>query len=1127
MKDRPLLVPITLEVLLLGKQGKEQKLADFTPHYQYLDENNLFGDCITNSGFASKTGEPGAHLHWTMPDALLDGKQGEDGSLIFPELPNRWLVVRFETVASRDRIKRKVWLVQSDAVTYTQGETSIPCLRYDEKQEIWEPAGKNKAYFAYLGKSDEYKASNEQPANRFERLTAVGAGDHLFSAFYPLCRNVFGFYDSIEEDAGTYTYQVFGYYDRESSDPFYGLDPAMLKEQFGWEWEETADEPDSILCHGAAFDVCWKGKDCSYVDHNDAHLDIVLANTSSEALACYLQNRMNGETGAERMLNALLCGVLEEFDNQNLSDSLLHLEDSLHEREFGYSGAGDSLQLQALHGNAEVSEEILSNEEKALVEKIQTLAETANLAHRRMESYGEEAYYCWHRYVECLTSPFSSEGAKEKKVLLKNALQAFKDEAGKETVARLDITKKIENVNETLEKKGFCMKSVPERSFVHPNPPVLLLAEEDTERVRRQGFQKDANGKLPCRMNPVKSLSVDLPEGNVVVEAKDVEELFEAEEIKLPATVNALCVEAVLLGTPFAHIIAKLALKQAKISEEERLDETIELVMAAQKASENRPFDISFREWKMPWNPIMMEWQVKLTPARTSTNDNTFEYFKLGEVDLEAATKELLGKEITVSGQTLLTPHAPLLLKKKLEKLMEDYGENTKEYKEMEKFAQKLEQNQILSQQLSGFGEALQGLRYVPALPVLPVQGDKELAACVQQVMNHIYPVTSPGMVQSNFLPIRGGMMRLNRLRLIDTFGQFRDVDISQEHLAVSEALRCDTENAALLPPRFPGGMRIKYQWLTAEASTSSPVCGFLMVNVFDRNLQVHTANGDFLGWLQQTDEGIKWRQAPGTSLNPEDITDAQLSSFVQGVLGWKEKSFESLLTQTDNYFSRKIGLADAQTTAFGMGNVLALVRAAFAVEEEGLHKKFWGSGSPGTNGYEKQEFPVRLGDERRSSDGLVGFFVEQENKASYDTLHLAAGEDNLLYLTLENAQRTVAMLLDPYGEVTLCTGFLPVLKERLSPKLYRTQAEHMKLYLNLWPVLTPAEEVVLPVAEIAGRKLEVTCLNKEQKLEVTCLNKEQKVVVQELTRSLPPILQAGRQEILEGYLAWKGGNEA
>ena len=115
MKQNPLYVPVELNVLLLGKSETERPLRDVFPKYDRLGENGLFGDDITNDNPVFRWGKPGAHLHWLMPDALLRGCQREDGEMEFPELPNRWIVIRLSSEG--DHIRRKAWIIQSDKLS--------------------------------------------------------------------------------------------------------------------------------------------------------------------------------------------------------------------------------------------------------------------------------------------------------------------------------------------------------------------------------------------------------------------------------------------------------------------------------------------------------------------------------------------------------------------------------------------------------------------------------------------------------------------------------------------------------------------------------------------------------------------------------------------------------------------------------------------------------------------------------------------------------------------------------------------------------------------------------------------------------------------------------------------------
>src|SRR5262249_2386765 len=54
---------------------------------------------------------PGVHLHWALPDALTEGAQGA-GSTVFPNVPDRWLVIR--SIAGTSRRVQRAWVVESD-----------------------------------------------------------------------------------------------------------------------------------------------------------------------------------------------------------------------------------------------------------------------------------------------------------------------------------------------------------------------------------------------------------------------------------------------------------------------------------------------------------------------------------------------------------------------------------------------------------------------------------------------------------------------------------------------------------------------------------------------------------------------------------------------------------------------------------------------------------------------------------------------------------------------------------------------------------------------------------------------------------------------------------------------------
>jgi hypothetical protein len=125
MAAQVLMVPIHLDALCLkSDRSVVETMADFSrlPYFN--------GGCDVNPDVANLSEEilsqpfqdrslqlkAGIHLHWALPDALTRGvqqkknpvDQDDEKSIVFPQVPNRWLVTRTEAT------QRKHWIVESD-----------------------------------------------------------------------------------------------------------------------------------------------------------------------------------------------------------------------------------------------------------------------------------------------------------------------------------------------------------------------------------------------------------------------------------------------------------------------------------------------------------------------------------------------------------------------------------------------------------------------------------------------------------------------------------------------------------------------------------------------------------------------------------------------------------------------------------------------------------------------------------------------------------------------------------------------------------------------------------------------------------------------------------------------------
>jgi hypothetical protein len=112
-----LLVPVHLDAWCVGSQS-QPLTAMYKADYTRLTQFKALLDAPFQPSTEAKPA-PGVRLHWALPDALTHGHTSADGrETIFPLVPNRWLVARFNAPAAGGW-QCKLWVVESD---YTGGQ---------------------------------------------------------------------------------------------------------------------------------------------------------------------------------------------------------------------------------------------------------------------------------------------------------------------------------------------------------------------------------------------------------------------------------------------------------------------------------------------------------------------------------------------------------------------------------------------------------------------------------------------------------------------------------------------------------------------------------------------------------------------------------------------------------------------------------------------------------------------------------------------------------------------------------------------------------------------------------------------------------------------------------------------
>lgn len=254
---RAIIYPIDVEVCKVTPRDHEVNsfrgsLVDFSmlPHRGNDEEclpprltPNISEDMVSKTFEATSYPlEPGIHLHWSLPKVLrtahIQDPESTKGitktsKISYRNVPNRWLIER--TVKSgTDPITsfNKTFIIESDLLSTgdPRGSNAFPYKPANYKQ--------GDVLYRYIGKCwglEDWMESNDKDKIYHKNLNAFGYGEPLFSAYYPECRNVFGFHDDLEISDSTaglsnlmdstedynISYKIIGWYDNLSDDPVY------------------------------------------------------------------------------------------------------------------------------------------------------------------------------------------------------------------------------------------------------------------------------------------------------------------------------------------------------------------------------------------------------------------------------------------------------------------------------------------------------------------------------------------------------------------------------------------------------------------------------------------------------------------------------------------------------------------------------------------------------------------------------------------------------------------------------------------------------------------------------------------------------------------------------------------
>jgi hypothetical protein len=276
------------------------------------------------------------------------------------------------------------------------------------------------------------------------------------------------------------------------------------------------------------------------------------------------------------------------------------------------------------------------------------------------------------------------------------------------------------------------------------------------------------------------------------------------------------------------------------------------------------------------------------------------------------------------------------------------------------------------------------------------------------------------GSIPTPFIPLRAGFIRLLRLRLVDSYGQFLDLVGSSDtsyvnptQLIESEPLQTPGRPELLaLPPRFTSPARIWFRYMAADGSeveadaTTSPVCGFLMPNHLDGDLEFFGADGSNLGFVRPDPQaGVIWEDAPGVPSTvgqrpARAIPNAFAAGFAQGLLQWgladatntaqPEDALSAILRVIDStlWAVDPFGSSTDEHLSLLVGHPVVILRGRVRIEvKEPIAPQLINT----------QAIALRLGAITHWQDGLLGYFINDDYTKLFCADGSAAGYARLV----------------------------------------------------------------------------------------------------------------------------------
>lgn len=1044
MGAQPLIIPFQTEVFVTNnKNTPDKSCVKIAPDYEKVEYTSFLGTKISPPPFTYHSPlHAGIHLHFILPACFRRAVQQEENggySWEYAAVPDRFIVTRL--ILGKGGIVSKYFIVESNYMGLDNSDsTAVPFLSDSENSH------------RYLGRRFEYGNARKGDGEYLDKLTAMGAGDPYFSAYYPSCYSVFGFYDNMAdvESGSDVSYFVTGYFSNKQNDPFYSVQKEEFQERLNGLGLMTSDSQfytDECVLFSEVWGIRWEGYSADYPSGRPTkEISCGLGNTSAEIISAVIgQTKVKRtEKDWEVLFDALQYEVADTLEDM---DGIALAEDEIHAQTFASGDGGNIWTLRYQEGRPKD----LPKQTGFLLAGLNDAQRAYNRKLEEISFWQDAAYADWYAYMlryEGVDSPSPQREKMKREIfrVCKETLPKLKREA--EQLKR-SAEEQLAQLKTRLEGIGIDLEQTGDVKYSEPKEPVLMLYGEGVER----SYAFVDEGNVLCQTRPVKELS----DGTVTLKMQDL--LKYAGNIpEIIQGFQEFFIQAMCLNDQIVKLIG------------------VQEGLPALACDKCGIFEFAGRKFEQSWLTLLIEWKVSFYPSRTlsAAVDDSMKVWKFDGMDYE---NENPNREemVMYAGRNMITPHSLYQFRYVAEKYMAEKGEISEELKEALRRVEKLP---VLSQSLDGLNQQFLSRMQILQVPVIGNESDTELTDTILAAV----PAEKRAVNQTNpFFPLRAGHIHLEKVNIVNSFGMVQNAFAEGMNPVYSAVMgEYEHPNKSIkfgqIRPRIQQGARLRFDFVTAEdeevlaeaTPETTPVCGIMLPELLSGRLSLYSAKGEYYGCIKTVYRGERpcaaWLSPPDRIEIPfEEVffSNKRFQSMIAYLLKDSKEggtAFADLMA----LIQEQLECAAPSGTNLGMefpyiwGRPLAVSLSRVGVECQGglaFSQSEEDYGLYKTLSVEQIEFPLMAGDRKRAGSGIVGYYEGFDYTKIYPAYHskkkgdvqyaFDADRDNRncgkyvrfgenTVLCPEGKKKVLTIISEIGNTLYFQTGILPVVKKTL-----------------------------------------------------------------------------------------------